>query len=92
MLLTFIFYLGIRNLECVDTGYSDLRQQTGARRTRWPQLLNGYYGQINATVGQVMLGDTYDPYLRKINPSSRCICSHYDVDPQYYADDPNAVW
>eukprot|EP01091_Cochliopodium_minus_P003728 TRINITY_DN136_c0_g1_i2.p1 TRINITY_DN136_c0_g1~~TRINITY_DN136_c0_g1_i2.p1 ORF type:complete len:483 (-),score=115.52 TRINITY_DN136_c0_g1_i2:30-1478(-) len=82
----------IRNLECVDTGYSDTRQQTGARRTRWPQLLNGYYGQINATVGQTMLGDTYDPYLKKINPSSRCICSHYDVDPQYYASDPNAVW
>jgi len=71
----------IRNLECSDTGYSDIRQQTGARRTRWPQLLNSYYGKINATIGQIMLGDTYDPYLREVNPSSRCICAHYDVDP-----------
>jgi hypothetical protein len=67
----------IRNLECIDTGYSDVRQQTGARRTRWPQLLNQYNGRINSTVGKIMLGDTYDVYLRKENPSSRCICSHY---------------
>ena len=39
-----------------------------------------------------MLGDTYDVYLGYNNPSSRCICAHYDVDPQLYADDPDAVW
>ena len=82
----------VRNLECRDTGYSDVRQQTGARRTRWPQLLEGHYGNITAEVGQTMLADTYDPYLKKENPSSRCICSHYDADPQYYVSDPNAVW
>jgi len=82
----------IRNLECYDTGYSDVRQQTGARRTRWPQLLNQYYGSINSSIGQIMLGDTWDPYLKKENPCSRCICSHYDVDPQYYVSDPTAVW
>merc|ERR1711974_152463 len=82
----------IRNLECTDVGFNDVRQQTGARRTRWPQLLTKNYGKIDPTVGQTMLGDTFDVYLGKENPSSRCICSHYDVDPQYYASDPNAVW
>src|SRR3712207_7473484 len=30
----------IRNVESSDTGYNDIRQQTGARRVRWPQLLS----------------------------------------------------
>jgi hypothetical protein len=82
----------IRNLESTDTGYSDVRQQTGARRVRWPQMLEQHNGAIDAEIGQTMLGDTFDPYLGYINPSSRTICSHYDVDPMYYVSDPNAIW
>jgi hypothetical protein len=82
----------IRNLESTDTGYNDVRQQTGARRVRWPQLLNQYHGRIDARIGQTMLADTFDPYLGYINPSSRTISSHYDTDPMYYVSDPNAVW
>ena len=82
----------IRNVESSDTGYNDVRQQTGARRVRWPQLLTQHEGKIDAEIGQVMLADTFDPYLGYINPSSRTICSHYDVDPMYYVSDPNAVW
>lgn len=82
----------IRNLECTDTGYSDIRQQTGARRTRWPQVLGEYAGRIDVAAGQAMLADTYDVYLKCVNPSSRTICSHYDTDPMYYVSDPNAVW
>jgi len=81
----------IRHLECFDTGFNDIRQQTGARRLRWQQLFDQWNGFINASVGQMMLGDTYDVYLDKVNPSSRTICSHYDVDPQYYVSDPNGV-
>ena len=82
----------IRNLECTDVGYSDIRQQTGARRMRWPQVLAQFDGRIDAQAGQTMLADTFDVYLMRINPSSRTICSHYDVDPMEYASDPNAVW
>ncbi len=82
----------IRNLESTDTGYNDVRQQTGARRVRWPQLLAQYDGEIDAEIGQRMLGDTFDPYLGYVNPSSRTISSHYDKDPMYYVSDPNAVW
>jgi len=82
----------IRNVESSDTGYNDVRQQTGARRVRWPQLLAQYDGRIDAEIGQRMLGDTFDPYLGYTNPSSRTVCSHYDADPMYYVSDPNAVW
>jgi hypothetical protein len=82
----------IRNLESTDTGYYDVRQQTGARRVRWPQLLGQYNGRIDAEIGQKMLADTFDPYLGYVNPSSRTICSHYDEDPMYYVSDPNAIW
>ncbi|UVJ45923.1 phospholipase B family protein [Pseudomonas sp. LS1212] len=82
----------IRNLECTDVGYDDVRQQTGARRVRWPQLLSKFAGKIDAQVGQAMLADTFDVYLMRIEPSSRTICAHYDKDPQHFASDPNAVW
>jgi uncharacterized protein CbrC (UPF0167 family) len=82
----------IRNLESSDTGWSDVRQQTGARSVRWPQLLDQHYGTIDAKIGQKMLADTFDPYLGYINPSSRTICAHYDEDPMEYVSDPNAVW
>jgi hypothetical protein len=82
----------IRFVESTDTGYNDIRQQTGARRVRWPQLLAQHEGSIDAEIGQVMLGDTFDPYLGYINPSSRTISSHYDEDPMEFVSDPNAVW
>lgn len=82
----------IRNLESSDVGFNDIRQQTGARRTRWPQLLGQYEGKINAEVAEKILGDTFDVYLMRIEPSSRTISAHYDTDPQPYVSDPNAVW
>jgi len=82
----------IRNLECSDTGYNDIRQQTGARRTRWPQLLSQHAGAIGLAAGQSILADDFDVYLMRANPSSRTICAHYDADPMFYASDPNAVW
>lgn len=82
----------IRNLECSDTGFSDIRQQTGARRMRWPQVLRQAEGKIDVVTGRRLLADTFDPYLMRIEPSSRCICSHYDADPMFYVSDPNAVW
>ena len=63
----------IRNLESTDTGYNDVRQQTSARRVRWPQLLAQHDGRIDAAIGQKMLADTFDRYLGYINPSSRTI-------------------
>ena len=82
----------IRNLECVDNGYNDVRQQTGARRARFEQLMPQLAGTIDDDVAKRILADKFDPYLGYINACSRNICAHYDVDPQYYADDPHGVW
>lgn len=82
----------IRNLECADNGYSDIRQQTGARRARFEHLLPKVFGTIDDNVAKRILADKYDPYLGYVSPSSRNICAHYDVDPQYFADDPRGVW
>lgn len=87
-----VFDPRIRNLECKDNGFNDPRQQTGARRQRWMELIDQYSGAIDCELAKKMLADTYDVYVGYNNPSSRTICSHYDVDPQYWADDPNAVW
>ena len=109
----------IRNLECDDTGFNDIRNVVGARKVRFPQLLNQFYGKINGSIAQSIISDTYDPYLRinspfffsflfytffillffffffltfLLDPSSRCICAHFDADPEYYLSDPNQAW
>ncbi len=87
-----VFDPRIRNLECKDNGFNDPRQQTGARRQRWMELIERHSGSIDVELATRMLADTYDVYTGYDNPSSRTICSHYDVDPQYWADDPAAVW
>jgi len=58
---------------------------------RWPQLLEPNSGAIDAKIGMEMLGDTFDVYLGKENPSSRTICSHYDVDPWQFSP-PVTAW
>ncbi len=69
-----------------------MRQQTGARRARFEQLMPQLAGTIDDDVAKRILADKFDPYLGYINACSRNICAHYDVDPQYYADDPHGVW
>lgn len=88
-----VFDPRIRHLECKDNSFNDPRQQEGARRQRFMELIDKYQdGKFTVDVAKKILADTFDVYLGYNNPSSRCICSHYDVDPQYFADDPNAVW
>ena len=68
-----VFDPRIRNLECKDNGFNDPRQQTGARRQRWMELIDQYYGKIDLEVVKKMLADTYDVYLGYDCPSSRCV-------------------
>ncbi|PSU92045.1 peptidase C45 [Photobacterium kishitanii] len=82
----------LRYIEGSDVDYNDIRQQEGARRLRWIQLMHKYNGKIDVAVGQKILGDTYDVYLNKIDASSRNICAEYDKDSQPYVSDPAAVW
>ena len=79
----------IRNLECSDTGFNDLRRHQGARRVRLTQLMEKYKGEIDLEVGKKIMGDHYDVYLKKINPCSRTVCSHYNMDAREYMSDPS---
>lgn len=72
----------IRNLECSDQGYNDIRKHTGSRRVRWEALLQENYGKIDLEIAQKMLSDHYDVYLKKEKPSALTICAHYDEDPR----------
>ena len=48
-------------MESSDTGYNDVRQQTGARRVRWPQLLTQHEGRIDAAVHSLKDVETWRP-------------------------------
>ncbi len=79
----------IRNFECSNTGYTDIRRHQGARQVRLPQLMEQYKGQIDAEIAQSILADHYDVYLGKDNnPCSRTVCSHYELDPREYMSQP----
>lgn len=76
----------IRNLECSNTGYADIRRPTGARQVRLTELMEKYYGKIDLDIARKVISDHYDVYLKKDNPCSRTIDGHYELDPfQYYA-------
>jgi len=69
----------IRNLECSNSGFADIRRHQGARQVRIPQLMEEYKGRINNEIAKKILADHYDVYLNKENPCSRTICSHYEL-------------
>ena len=70
----------IRNLECVNTGFDDIRRHQGARRVRLTQLMEQHKGHLDLALGESILADHYDVYLQKENPSSRTCCGHYELD------------
>jgi hypothetical protein len=79
----------IRNLECTHTGYDDIRRHQGARRVRLEDLMIENKGKLNVEIAQKLIGDHYDVYLKKENPCSRTVCSHYEMDAREYMSDPS---
>jgi hypothetical protein len=84
----FAFSPEIRNFECVNTGYCDIRRHQGARQVRIPDLIEKSKGRIDTKVAQTIISDHFDVYLQKTNPCSRTICSHYELDAREYMSDP----
>jgi len=82
-------YPPIRNFECSNTGYCDIRRHGGSRQVRIPQLVEQYKGKIDVSIAKRILSDHYDVYLNKNNPCSRTICSHYELDAREYMSDPS---
>ena len=74
----------IRNLECVNTGFDDIRRHQGARKVRLEQLMDQHKGKINIEIAQEIIADHYDVYLNKTNPCSRTCCSHYELDDRAF--------
>ena len=74
----------IRNLECSNSGFDDIRRHQGARKVRLEQLMEEHKGTINLALAQEIISDHYDVYLNKINPCSRSVCSHYELDDRAF--------
>ena len=74
----------IRNLECINTGFDDIRRHQGARKVRLEQLLEENKGKLDTNIAKEIIADHYDVYLNKINPCSRTCCSHYDLDDRSF--------
>ena len=79
----------IRNLECSDTGFDDIRRHQGARRVRLADLMDKHKGKLNIKLAQEIIADHYDVYLNKDNKCSRTVCSHYELDAREYMSDPS---
>ena len=79
----------IRNLECSDTGFDDIRRHQGSRKVRLADLMEQNKGKLNIRVAQEIIADHYDVYLNKDNKCSRTVCSHYELDAREYMSDPS---
>ena len=77
----------IRNLECSNDGFFDIRRHSGARRVTLNKKIKEYTEgakRISVEEAQKIISDHYDLYLEKDNPCSRTICAHYDLDKREY--------
>jgi hypothetical protein len=79
----------IRNLECTNTGFDDIRRHQGARRVRLDDLMDKWKGKLDVSIAKDIIGDHYDVYLNKVNPCSRTCCSHYELDAREFMSDPS---
>ena len=79
----------IRNKECSNSGFDDLRRHQGARKVRLVDLMEENKGKLNLEMALRLIADHHDTYLDKIDPCSRTICSHYDLDAREYMSDPS---
>jgi hypothetical protein len=75
----------IRNLECSNSGFNDVRRHQGARKVRLTDLMEENKGKLTVSLAQTLIADHYDVYLlKKNNPCSRTVCSHYNLDGREY--------
>lgn len=79
----------IRNLECVNSGFDDIRRHQGARKVRLDDLMIHFKGKLDVETAKQVIGDHYDVYLARENPCSRTCCSHYDLDGREFMSDPS---
>jgi hypothetical protein len=79
----------IRNLECSNTGYADIRRHQGARQVRLAELMAEHHGRLDVESAKTILADHLDVYLdHKDNPCSRTVDGHYELDAREYMSQP----
>jgi hypothetical protein len=78
----------IRNEECANSGFNDIRRHQGARKVRLEDLMEKHRGKIDVNIAKKIISDHYDVYLNKVNPCSRTVCSHYELDAREYMSEP----
>ncbi len=78
----------IRNLECSNTGYADIRRHQGARQVRLAELMAKHHGRLDVELGKTILADHHDVYLHRNNPCSRTVDGHYELDAREYMSQP----
>jgi hypothetical protein len=76
----------IRNMETYDNDHYNIKTSSGARRVRLTELMEKHKGAITVNIGEKILADHYDVYEKRINPSNRTCCSHYDLDDTPHID------
>ena len=74
----------IRNIECVNDGFYDIRRHSGARRVRLEQLIKKYKGKIDVDNARDIISDHYDVYTDSEVKCSRTVCAHYELDKREY--------
>ena len=79
----------IRNLECVNSGFDDIRRHQGSRKVRLEQLMEQHKGKLNIELAKEIIADHYDVYLNKTNLCSRTVCSHYELDDRAFMSQPD---
>lgn len=78
----------IRNLECSNTGYADIRRHQGARQVRLAELMAEHHGRLDTEIGKAILADHHDVYLNRKNPCSRTVDGHYELDAREFMSQP----
>ena len=63
-----------------DARETDIRFSSVARRVRWHQIMKEYAGKIDLEHAKRFEADHFDTYLNKVEPDSRTLAAHYDLD------------
>jgi hypothetical protein len=68
--------------EETDFDVNDKSRSENARHARWLTLMEQNRGKIDVAMGEKFLGDHFDSYQDKVDPSERTLCGHIDLSPR----------
>jgi hypothetical protein len=71
-----------------DANESDIRLSNVARRVRWKRLMSQQAGKIDLKLARQFEADHFDPYYKRVNPGSRTLCGHYELESQFWGGWP----